>query len=156
MPISEEKRRRLRELKRDMEVEALKLKDFELALRLQTPQVLSAQVVSYLRTKLQATQMELAVDLGVHLASVEKWELGRATPAFGSVVLLIVAELLLLSQTTPFDVEEYDPAQGILGRILSCGAVPREQVMHAFERLGEVLMTPTPKTMEVASEPRAE
>lgn len=145
--MTPEKRDRMRELKRDMEHEAQKHRDFELALGLLTPTVLSAEVVSYLRSKLQATQMEFAVDLGVHLASVENWELGRSTPAFGTVVLLIVAELLLCATTEPFNTEEYDPRRGLLGRILSSGAMPREQIIDAFERLGEVMLTPLPSKM---------
>jgi DNA-binding transcriptional regulator YiaG len=152
MAVAEEKRRRARELVQDLAIEAQKHREFEVRLRLLTPSVLSQEVVTNLRKSLGISQFQMAVDLGVHNGTYEKWERGLGTPHFASVVLLLVAELILLSTTVPFDNSEYDPKHGLLGQILSSGVMEREQVVHAFERLGEVMLMEAPKTMKEAAD----
>lgn len=110
-------------------------------LELAMPTALAQTVVRTMRTNLGISQEAFAQAFGVHSRTVVGWESGEVSPTFAAVVNLLIAELVLLKDSSPSSVKEYNPRSGLLGRILACGALEREEIRHALERLGEVMLT---------------
>lgn len=141
MPVSDAQRARSREWQMELEYTARKLQEFQVRLDLAMPTVLAQTIVRTMRGKLGINQEDFAQAFGVHSRTVVGWESGEVSPTFSAVVNLLIAEFVLLKGSTPSEMKEYNPREGLLGRILACGALDREEIRHALERLGEVMLT---------------
>lgn len=142
MPMSQEQRARAREHLKDVEAESAHLREFQVRLGLAVPSQLSQVVVQYLRSSSKMNQEVFAAALEVHGQTVVGWESGDKTPTFASTINLIVLELVKLATSAPLTNREYNPREGLLGRILACGVLDRAEIKSALERLGEVMITP--------------
>jgi DNA-binding transcriptional regulator YiaG len=147
MPVSDAQRARGQEWRAELADVARYLSEGEIRLGLATPTLLSADIVSSLRRRLDMNQEKFAGVLGVHSRSVLGWEAGVKAPGFPSMVKMLMAELVLLSTSDPLNPREYNPREGLIGRILLSGALfPAHNITNALDRLGEVMVTPPTRT----------
>ena len=116
--------------------------EFQVRLGLGMPSELSKAVIAYQRANLGLTGVEYAQALDRHPSTITQWESGEKTPDFSATVALIGAEFFRLAHSEPFKTKDYDPKQGLIGRVLLSGLLTRAEIANALERLAEVMLTP--------------
>lgn len=140
------KRGRTRERIAQVARDADTMREYEVRLGLATPGDLAGSICKGLRTSFGVSQTELAMAMDTTPTSIAYWEAGDRTPTFIPLIQFLIAELRLLS--IGGEQRDYDPTTGLLGRILACGVMTREEICNVLESLATV-MAVDPKLPEV-------
>ena len=106
-------------------------------LGLHEPTMLSQAAIRALRSHLDASREQLARVLQVSPQAVEGWERGANAPGFAPVMGLMVLELAMLAGRVSSSV--YNPRVGLLGQLLLCGALSKEELLEALRNLASAI-----------------
>lgn len=127
-------RERIAQVARDADT----MREYEVRLGLATPGELASSICKAVRQGFSASQTDMAAAMDTTPSVISHWETGERTPTFVPLVQYLIAECRLLA-TTGLTSRDYDPRNGLIGRILTCGVMTREEIVTALETLATVM-----------------